>query len=298
MRTRLGTAFVVFGLVGLAACGGADDPAPNTSTNTESTPGKRIALADLPEGPLPRLDVTLGSTLIHDGREIEPHGWGTKPYYISAMGTYDDRPIVDVTMRGGNQFFTVEDDGTTKPLGSPYSSYNYPSRLVVESGHLLTFFSNRETGQLTVTVVDASTGDNLAVLDKGDDLSVLEPADRAVLEVLMGAVRPRPRLEAVSPDGSVEVTIRSGSDLPATLVVSPAGGTDDGMILAFAGEADQVVFESNDAFLVAIAERDDISQPIIDVLVRCTVDGDCERTTEPSVDVTVAGAFGVHFGPR
>ena len=291
----------------LAGCGGEDGDPPSNPASTPTkgdsqgpSPSKgdavtelddRIALADLPQGPLPRIDVAIGATLIHDGTEMELDVPGGQRRSVSAMGTYEGRPIVEV----GGRFFTVADDGTTTPLSEPYESYTYPSRLVPASGHLLTFFSDRGSGRLAITVWDASTGDQLAAMLGDDDRSSLHPADRAVIDVVTGVVNPPRRLLAVSPDGSVAIRIRSGLDAPARLHVGPVGHTDGGTVLAFEGEPGDVVFESDDTFLVSLAERDAMSQPLLFAVVRCTVDGVCERTTEPSEDVTIAGANGVHF---
>jgi len=254
-----------------------------------------MTLADLPEGPPPRIDVVIDSTLIHDGTEIEldpaRHAWS------EAMGTHDGRPILAVQVVGGAQFVAVADDGTTTPLGEPHEYYNYAPRLVPESGHLLLNFDDRGTGRSMYTVLDASTGEELAVLLSAD-LSSLEPADRAVVDLWSGARNPRHRMLAVSPDGSLAITRGSRPGSPAGLTVGPVGpdeGIGDSTTLDFKGRFGALVFESNDAFLVRVGERDEVSGESMFVVLRCTIDGACERTTQPVAYVSIAGANPVHL---
>ena len=284
----------------LAGCGGGS---PTTARPSHGVPDRVKVVDDveeLPSGQPPALDVVLGSELLHGGRRIHLR-LPADALFPTALGTHDGTPIISTGL--GSQLFSVAPDGRTTPLGGPHETYDHGPRLVPETGHVVLFDNDRGTARSTYTVLDASTGRELAVLrdtaTHQADLSGLDPHDRAVVDVVVGDDDPTDTVAAVSPDGSLTVTDTTDDpDDPAspTLLTVRAIGGGRATTLRFPTRTADLAFESDDAFLVAVAVAGDHTASPERVVVRCTVRGDCERTTGASAEVSIAGSGGVRLG--
>jgi hypothetical protein len=318
VRRRLLLALAALTLLALAGCHdeqgatarhpSSPDPVSIGSKVTPSASGVPygdsakvlVDVVKLVEGPLPAVDVVLGRKLIHDGAEIDLRLPADARFPI-AMGTYHRTPIIGTGL--GSQMFTVAADGATSRLGRPHETYNSAPRLVTQTGHLLVFYNDRGTALSTYTVLDASNGKEVAVLKdtrrRSADLSSLDPADRAVIRAVSGFADPSNIVAAVSPDRLLAITRTTADpDDPQSPTVLRAGPVGDrgGTTFRFTTPTGDVAFESDHAFLVALAvSNGDAVEPRY-VVVRCTTGGECERATGPATGVSIAGSGDVQLG--
>ncbi|MCD4527000.1 hypothetical protein [Nocardioides sp. cx-173] len=161
----------------------------------------------LPLGEPPAIDHAIGTTLVLDGRPLQTDLPGTS---VQIMGTVDGRVVVagGVPDEVGTHFWAVDESGRAQRLGrGGYESYDYSPILVEQTGHLWVTFSDRGTGRGVVWEIDARTGEELRELTSEEEPAGLEPADQAVLDVLYGRSELPADPGALSPDGLHRVSI-------------------------------------------------------------------------------------------
>ncbi|WP_148616398.1 hypothetical protein [Nocardioides rubriscoriae] len=311
MPTRCPALAVLVLVLALAGCGREDDDAPTvapavtSTTPTSSAPASpsvdavRVVVPDLPTGPPPRVDVVVDDRLFHDGRKIALPDDLAGAY---PLGGYRGRTYLSM----GGRIVTVADDGSVTSVGEPHDTYNRLPALVTGTGHVLFPVQDR-SGPTVVTVMDAVTGEDLAVVRgpyrrRASGYDALEPADRALAESWEddGAMDDVD-VAARSADGTVEVvtSVPDDAGTPVVLTLQSARDGDGAVAFAFPfpdPEAvtydvvltDQVVLEGDDSFLVVTATGEN-AEGFDHVVVRCTTRGACERTTPVGTQVQVAG---------
>lgn len=291
-------------------------PAPTTAATTDAPDDGALRLDDLAVGPAPGVDYLAGATLRVDGRTVETD----LPARVTSarlMGVAGGRVVVEGFLegaRGGTHYWAVDRSGRTQELGDgPYESYGSAPVLVEETGHLWVTYSDRGTGASTTWELDVATGRELLELRGDDDVpSGLAPADQAVLDRFEGQGDVVPGAPTVtSPDGTLTAVIAEralGGTLTYRLVVRHADDREVVLRLPIApgpvppgAEVSDVlpgpVLFEDDAHVLLVLTNVTGDASYVDTttrraVVRCDLDGACERAT----DVVEAVALGLDQG--
>lgn len=261
----------------------------------------------LPAGPPPKVDALVGTTLFHDGKAIvlEMKGDGSTAW---ALGSLDGTPYITHGVRGGDQLYRVGDDGSLTAVGTPHETYDIVPRLSTVTGHVFFGYNDRSTAATTLTEVDARTGEVLHVFNGWPDDSRVDPGDRPLLDAMRDPEPDAGVLLAVSPDGRTGLDVQEspGDDHPNTEILDqwslgskPTVVRHLTFLIADPSEdyssVGSPVFEDDDTFLVEASLPNWSGKgPIYSFVVRCTLEGACERTTEMTTgEVSIAGVGAV-----
>ncbi|MDO9455500.1 hypothetical protein [Nocardioides sp.] len=291
-------------------------PRPTPTATPAPLPRGAIDPTSLPAGPAPTVDHVVGRTVRFDGQTLETD----LPADVAAsiMGSVDGRVVLagQLPQDVGAHYWAVDETGHAQPLGDgAYESYTHPPGLVEETGHIWTYFSDRGTGREWIWEIDVRTGEELLELRNGEDPPTdLAPADQAVLDVYRGGGDfPQDPATVSSPDGSLETVLReSGEDAEPRHTVVVRRTADDEVVrtIDFALGAELAdldarlgtclapkrrcsvyvsvgtpSWEDDEHLLVPVGlvtqDRRYLQADVEeDVVVRCDLEGACERATD------------------
>ncbi|WP_134739495.1 hypothetical protein [Nocardioides sp. 503] len=273
---------------------------------------------ELAMGEPPAIDHTVGTTLVIDGRPLETDLPGTS---VQMMGTVDGRVVVTGSAPGDflTSFWAVDESGHAQRLGKGgYETYSYPPVLVEETGHLWVNYDDRGTGQRVIWEIDVRTGEQLQKLTTPDEPSDLDPADQAALDVYFGKAELPADAGALSPDGVHRVSIgfedagggedryfvqvRTVADKSVVVkipfAIAPELADLEEIFARCTGrprrctawvEMDSAPYFEDDGHVLAevsVGVGDDASGETVYVstVVRCDLEGQCERATDENDD--------------
>lgn len=259
----------------------------------------------LPVGPPPKVDAVVGQTLFHNGMAIrlDMNGNGTDAH---ALGSLDGTAYITADRPGGEQLYRVSDDGSLTAVGTTHDVYDAFPRMSTATGHVFFQYDDRGSAITTLTVMDARTGHVLRVFHGWPGDSKMDPGDRPIVDA-MRDLNQLAGVLALSPDGRTGLGVQDDSDgdHPGTEILDqwslrPKPAVVRHLTFVIPNADDEVsvdipVFEDDHTFLARAYLPDWSGKgPLRTFVVRCTLDGACERASQITQgEVSIAGEGGV-----